>query len=241
MSPTSPRVVVCVGDSITRGQVSSNYVKRLQRQWGPKGFTLVNAGVNGDLAYNVAARLDDVIARRPDLVTLLVGTNDVNSQFNDAWRARYRKDQKLPADPTRDWYGQHIDQILARLRDETTAHIAVLDIPLLGEDLTSRMNHLVDDYNTTLHDIAGRHGASCLPLHDRLVTQLPTGHIPPPYTGDVKIVMKAAARHMLVRQSWNTISRRNRLALLTDHIHFNDTAAITVASLIGDILQEQPT
>mgnify|MGYP000971961199 CR=1 FL=1 len=231
-------VVACVGDSITLGQVSSNYVNRLKQRWEPRGFQFINAGVNGDLAYNVASRLDAVIACQPDVVTMLVGGNDVNAQFDDTWRARYRKDQRLPVDPTIERYAEHVELILRRLRAETDATVVVLEIAPLGEDLTSRMNGLVDRYNVALRELAARHDVRCLPLHDRLVELLPAGHTPPPYNGDVRAIMKAAASHLLLRRSWDSISTRNGLALLTDYIHFNDRAAGVVADLISSVLQE---
>jgi lysophospholipase L1-like esterase len=70
-------LVVCVGASIVRGNVSFNFVDLLKGRLEGKGFRFINAGVNGDLAYNVLKRLDSVINLQPDFVTILVGTNDV--------------------------------------------------------------------------------------------------------------------------------------------------------------------
>ena len=50
---TKTRVVVCVGDSITYGTVSFNYVDLLSGRKDLKGFTFVNAGSNSFLTYNV--------------------------------------------------------------------------------------------------------------------------------------------------------------------------------------------
>jgi lysophospholipase L1-like esterase len=233
---SSHTLVACVGDSITRGQVSASYVDRLARRWAADGFHFRNLGVNGDLAYNVLQRLDAAIRVRPDVVTLLVGTNDVNAQFDAAWRDRYRRDQHLPVDPTRSWYGEQIDRILSRLRAETDARIAVLDIPPLGEDPDSRMNELVRAYNATLAEVAAAHGVPVLPLHARLLALLPPGHRPPPYTGDVRLVMKASFKHMVLRRSWDSIAADHGLVVLTDHLHLADRAADIVADLIGTIL-----
>jgi acyl-CoA thioesterase I len=128
--------------------------------------------------------------------------------------------------------------ILGRLRAETKAKLAVLTIPPLGENLNSRMNGLVDGYNDTLREVAARHEVDCLPLHDRLVEALDATRTPPPYTGNIRKVMTAGARHLIFRQSWNTVSRRNGLSLLTDHIHLNDRAAAVVADLISTFLRE---
>lgn len=231
-------VVACVGDSITRGQVSADYVDLLRRLWETSGFQFVNAGVNGDLAHNVARRLDEVIACRPDVLTLLVGTNDVNAQFDHSWLARYRRNQELPVDPSVTWYAEQVDLILARLQAETDVELVVLDLPPLGEDLASRMNGLVGQYNAVLHEVADSHGVRCLPLHARLVELLPAGHHPPAYEGQPIEILKAAARHMVLRQSWDDIAAVNGLAVLTDHIHLNDRAAGVVAELIGQVLGE---
>ena len=93
------------------------------------------------------------------------------------------------------------------------------------------MNCLVAQYNAALHETAARYGVPCLPLHDRLVQLLP-GHVPPPYEGQRGPIMRAAARHLLLRRSWGSISRRNGLALVTDHIHLNDRLGDVVADLI---------
>lgn len=226
------RVVVCLGDSNTQGQFSANYVNRLSAP----DTTFVNAGVNGQLAYKVAQRLDEVVARKPDVVTLLVGTNDVNAQYDAKWRARYRKQQRLPVDPTREWYGEQIDEILTRMQSQTSARIAVLDLPPLGEDLTSRMNGLVAEYNATLREVAATHGVPVLPLDERLVALLPPDAHPPPYRGDIKLVFASFLRHVILRQSWDSISRRNGLTLLTDNLHLNDRSADVVAELVGEFV-----
>ncbi|MBK9739441.1 MAG: SGNH/GDSL hydrolase family protein [Actinobacteria bacterium] len=228
--------VTCLGDSITHGSVSSNYVDLLARRWNASGFAFVNAGVNGDLAYNVAQRLDAVIAERPDIVTLLVGTNDVNAQFDERWLRRYEKDQKLPVRPTRQWYAENVAAILARLASETDAKVVLLDIPPLGEDLSSRMNVLVREYNASIADVAAASGVPVLPLHDRLLDLLPPGHSPPAYRGNRSDIIKAALIHDALRRSWDDVSRRNGLSVLTDQIHLNDRAAGVVADLIGGVL-----
>jgi lysophospholipase L1-like esterase len=61
--PGRKRIVV-IGDSITHGNVSANYVQmlgdRLRKRDG-KLFDIINAGINSDFAWNVLQRLEDVI------------------------------------------------------------------------------------------------------------------------------------------------------------------------------------
>ena len=75
-------VIVCVGDSITRGEVSYNYVDRLEARLGDR-YEVINAGINSELSYEVLQRLDQVIACEPELVTVLIGTNDANASMSD--------------------------------------------------------------------------------------------------------------------------------------------------------------
>ena len=75
--PGARNVVVCVGDSVTEGVSSADWVAMLRERGGAQGVQVVNAGVAGDLAWNVLQRLDSVVRCDPDTVTVMVGTNDV--------------------------------------------------------------------------------------------------------------------------------------------------------------------
>ena len=74
--PGTRTLVVCAGDSITHALMSADYLRMLEQALGDQGYEFVNAGWNGDLAYNLGARLDDIIDCNPDVVTILIGTND---------------------------------------------------------------------------------------------------------------------------------------------------------------------
>ncbi len=211
----------------------------LGRRFEPRGFQFVNAGVDGSLAWNVLQRLDQIIACRPDVVTLLIGTNDVNATFDERHEAFYRRRQRIPRQPTLHWYRECVDAILGRLRSETSARLAVLDLPPLGEDVASETNRRVEAYNAALREAAAAHEVPCLPLHDRLVTMLPPDHRPPPYTGSFAVLLKAAFSHVLLRRSLDEIARRNGLAVLTDHIHLTERSAEVVADLISDFLSSR--
>jgi lysophospholipase L1-like esterase len=233
-------VVVCLGDSITHGFASANYVDLLRKRPQSLGLEFVNGGVNGNLAWNVLQRLDAVIARRPDVVTLLIGTNDVNATFDDRWQDRYRREQRLPEPASLPWYRQSIAGILDRLADETGASVLTLEIPMLGEDVSSVMNQRVDEYNAALREECDARGVPCLPLHDRLVALLPPSVVSPPYLGNRAVMVRSIASHLILRRTWDEVSRRNGLTVLTDHIHLNDRAAAVVADLIGTAIAPPP-
>ena len=65
---------------------------------------------------------------------------------------------------------------------------------------------------------------------------LPPDAHPPPYRGDIKLVFASFLRHVILRQNWDSISRRNGLTLLTDNLHLNDRSADVVAELVGEFV-----
>ena len=234
--PQTKRLVLCAGDSITRGQSSANWVDILQRQFAADGYQFVNAGIDGDPAWNVLQRIDDVVRCQPDAVTLQVGSNDV-AAASGTWQEKvYRRQQHLPRTPTLGWYTDCVDEILTRLRTRTSARIAVLDIPMIGEDLTSDMNRRVESYNQALRRVAAAHAAEYLPVHDRLASLLPSPHNPPPYRGRFGPMIKASLSHNILHRSWDQISAANGLIVLIDHVHLNDRAAALTAGLVADFI-----
>ncbi|MBC8171339.1 MAG: hypothetical protein H7X77_06690 [Anaerolineae bacterium] len=232
------QVVVCAGDSITHGVASANYVELLKKQLAAPEYEFVNAGINGNLAYNVLQRLDVIIACHPDVVTLLIGTNDVNATFSQAWEDNYLKQQKLPEKPTLDWYRQNVERIVDRLKTETSARIAILTLPMLGEKLDSEMNQRVNAYNAVLQTIAAEKQVALLDLHEQLRMLLPENHTPPPYEGKMMPMLQAGLKQYILRKSWDTVATEHGLAVLTDHIHLNDRAAGVIARLIGDFIKQ---
>lgn len=229
-------LVVCVGDSLTAGQLSADWVGLLAERLGPQGYEFVNAGINSQLAWNVLQRLDEVIACDPDAVTLLVGTNDVLATLSAAHEARYRRYQQLPQPPTLGWYLDNVERILDRLATETHARLVVLELPLLGEDPDSEHNRRVQRYNAGLRERCAQRGVACLPLYGRLVELLPDESRATDRSGATGPMVAAAARRLILRQDWNTVSATQRLQLLTDHVHLNDTAAAVLADLVTDTL-----
>ncbi|NTU82519.1 MAG: SGNH/GDSL hydrolase family protein [Chloroflexales bacterium] len=234
--PPGQTVVVCAGDSLTHGVASADYLALLRQRFAGAGYTFVNAGINGNLAYNVAQRLDAIIACRPDVVTLLIGTNDVNATVSQAWEQSYREEQYLPEQPTLTWYCQNLEQIIDRLQQETAAQIAVLSLPMLGEHLESAINGRVRAYNAALQAITTQRRVTYLPLHETLVASLPPHHAPPPYTGSKALVFWTVIKHYLLGQSWEALSAAQGFHFPTKHIHLNERGAPVIAGLIGELL-----
>lgn len=114
---------VALGDSLTAGVGSSQNETILAYQIAlglsdkASSITLINLAHPGDTTREViSTQLDPAIQEQPDLVTVLIGVNDIHNFVSlDEFRKNYT-------------------QILERLKT-TTAEIEVVNIPYLGSDL----------------------------------------------------------------------------------------------------------
>ncbi|MBN2188171.1 MAG: hypothetical protein JW699_01855, partial [Chitinispirillaceae bacterium] len=79
--------IACIGNSITYGyglsDTSKRYPSVLRRLLGTANYTVYNGGVNsttmskrGNIPYWTNGRLAQVFALQPDIVTIMLGTND---------------------------------------------------------------------------------------------------------------------------------------------------------------------
>jgi acyl-CoA thioesterase I len=106
---------VFAGDSVTDcGRrddpvgLGDGYVKNLYDAFGPQRPRIVNAGISGHRAVDLAARWQtDVIAEQPDLVSVLVG-------INDTWR-RYDEDDPTSTESFEHSYRELLDGVTAQL------------------------------------------------------------------------------------------------------------------------------
>jgi len=232
------KTVVCFGASLTAGTVSFNYLDLLDARPALAEFQFINHGVNGDLAWNGLERLDRVIAERPDFVTILIGTNDVNATMSERNLARYKAFNHLPTEPTLTWYECNLGTIVKRLKQETRARLALLSLAVIGEDLQHEANRKIELYNEAIRRVAQEKNVSYLPLHERMAAYLreheaERAHLPPrlEYRDGLHNTGNALALHA-TGLSWDEVSRRNGLLVTTDCLHLNSIGAGMIAALI---------
>jgi lysophospholipase L1-like esterase len=237
MYDSHSRRVVCLGASIVRGQVSTNFVNLLNQRMHKDGFHFINAGVNGDLAYNVLIRLKTVVDKQPDFIIILVGTNDVIGALVPRLAKWYRRVKRLPQLPTEQWYRDNILKIVHYLKENTRAKIALASLPVLGENLLSTFNKTINMYNGHLKEIAVQEQIGYLPVHERQMEYLtktqPSGR---DFESDGRLTRGLLVRHYLLRQSFDTISRRYGYVLVTDGIHMNSRGASFIIEEIESFL-----
>lgn len=153
------RRIVCLGDSITQGgEAPGGYVWLLRQYltalYPRQKIEVINAGISGHKSTDMRARFQsDVLDRRPDLVTISVGVNDV-------WHGFY--DNHPLGDGPRgvplDAYRRNVEEMVARAR-AANVRVVVLSTTVIHEDLSNRENARLTGYNRALQEIARRRGA----------------------------------------------------------------------------------
>ena len=117
-APSAPVRVACVGDSITAGSGTTlaaldSYPSQLQRMLDPDKWLVGNFGVSGatllnggDKPYQKQALFQDALTFHPDIVIIMLGTNDTKPQnwrLKDRFTADYHdlvaKFKALPGPP----------------------------------------------------------------------------------------------------------------------------------------------
>jgi lysophospholipase L1-like esterase len=233
LRPESGPVVLCLGDSITHGHLGSDWTDLL----ASRGLSVVNGGINGELAWNVVQRLDRALACRPDVVTVLIGANDAMGAHDEDSGRRYVRRVNLPRLPDLEWFEENLRVLVRRLREGCEARVALMTLAPIGEDPGAPIAALVEESNTIIARVAEDLGVELLPLHDRLVALLaetsgaPQHRYLPGMRNRIRMV-GAGVLHYLLGMSWDRIAARRGLAVTVDLVHLNDRAGTVVADLV---------
>ncbi|MFI5385731.1 MAG: SGNH/GDSL hydrolase family protein [Fimbriimonadales bacterium] len=149
--------IVCLGDSITQlGENPGGYVwlvrHYLNAIYPQQGFEVINAGISGHKSTDMIARFQrDVLDKKPDLVTISVGVNDVWHGFYDN-HPLGDGPKGVPLDVYKEKVESMVSQALA-----AGSKVVILSTTVIEEDLDNRENAKADGYNAALRDIARRH------------------------------------------------------------------------------------
>ncbi|ACU02500.1 SGNH/GDSL hydrolase family protein [Pedobacter heparinus] len=74
-----PKKVIFFGDSITQAGVKpGGYVDLIKKDLDPAKYEVIGAGIGGNKVYDLYLRMEeDVLNKKPDLVVIYIGVNDV--------------------------------------------------------------------------------------------------------------------------------------------------------------------
>jgi len=238
------KVVICVGDSLTHGNVGFDYVHALASRLEPWGYTVLNAGINGELAWNVLQRADRIVATDPAYVVLLVGTNDARGCEDENAAKRYVKDRKLPQTPDEDFFFDSYRELLDELGESQSARLIVVTLPPLGERRGEDIDAITDRFDDFIDREAQARNVACLPLGRVLRERLHADSFEdtPAYRAKAsnRLALLSVFRRYLLGWAWNRIAERHRLKLLTDMIHLNEVSGGVLVDLVEAEIKRGP-
>ena len=151
--------IVCLGDSITQGgEGPGGYVwmvrHYLSALYPQQPIEVVNAGISGHKSTDMLARFQrDVLDKKPDLVTISVGVNDVWHGFYDN-----HPDGDGPRGIPLVEYRQHVEDMIVQA-EKSGAKVVVLSTTVIHEE-DNRENAKLKNYNAALRDLAKKHHAA---------------------------------------------------------------------------------
>ncbi len=151
------RVLVCLGDSLTHGACSANWVddvaSSLTKQLQNKGKTtirvdVVNAGQNSICTHTVLhEKVNHVVACQPDYIFIMIGSNDAMAIYRDDWAKERMDTWNLAERPNKDVLIRNLTDIVKALVAQTTAVIAISTLPPFGESFDSGSNKVIKSIN----------------------------------------------------------------------------------------------
>jgi lysophospholipase L1-like esterase len=165
------RRIVVLGDSITQlGGEPGGYVWLLARSladWRDPALPVevINAGVSGHRSPDMLARFDlDVVAHRPDVVFISVGTNDVWHAFRDWSTGLDHPLGDLPAGVPIGAFTANVDAMISMAQSAGTG-VVLVSPAIVHEDLERPENLRLADYVRAQHRLAVSRGCRFVDLH----------------------------------------------------------------------------
>ncbi|MDF1539568.1 MAG: GDSL-type esterase/lipase family protein [Candidatus Thorarchaeota archaeon] len=231
-------LVVFVGDSITQGTIGASYVDLIVDKMDKTDFEFVNAGINGEVAWNVAQRLEEIIRLQPDIITLMIGTNDAIGSLSPKDAKLYRRTKGIPQDPSVEWYHENLTFILNEIQQKTSAKIALVSIPVLTEDPSHKAFERSIEISNAMKDVAHQFALSYIPFNEQMVecTKRNSSQAKLAFDKRIRAMFKATIKHYVFGRRWNQISTDSGFNLLIDNIHLNTIAASMASDLIHSFI-----
>ncbi len=231
--PISGRIVACIGDSLTHGNIGDCWVVNLRREYPEDTF--LNEGINGDVVWQVQQRIKPILDCKPDIVLLMIGTNDAMASFDNDSGKRYKRNNKLPEVPTFKSYQKLLPELIDSLSD--VSNIALCTIPPIGENKDSAVNNHVKKYNEFIELTAKNKNITLLPVSRLLWEDLSIRTYPSKSDYDpsslpiIRRIYGGIFHHYIFKRSWDDVAKSKGQWLLFDQIHLGERGAKIVFNI----------
>jgi lysophospholipase L1-like esterase len=154
MAPPPLRVIF-FGDSITEAGVRpGGYITLLKGMLPADKFDITGAGIGGNKVYDLYLRLErDILDRRPDVVVVFVGVNDV-------WHKKI-----LGTGTDADKFVAFYNALISKMQ-EKGIRVILATPALIGEktDCTNDLDGELNHYAQLIRDVAAAHNCAVVDL-----------------------------------------------------------------------------
>ena len=227
------RVIACIGDSLTHGNLGVCWVDYLRDEFPQDKF--LNEGINGDVVWQVHERLKPILKCRPDSAILMIGSNDAMGSFDVNSGEKYKKNNKLPEIPTFNTYKKLLPELIDRLSE--IPKIALCTLPPIGEYPDSAINQHIGKFNDFIRRAAGEKNISVLDASGSMWNELSQRTYPvkrnynPKNTVIAKDIYGAWIKRYIFNKTWDGVAESRGQWLLFDQMHLGERGARVMSSL----------
>ena len=232
------KIIACIGDSLTHGNVGQSWVDYLREEFPNDIF--LNEGINANTTWQVLQRLDPILACKPNIVILMIGTNDALGSFDTGSGLRYKRNNNLPEVPSFEKYKEQLFELIAKINGQSK--IAICTLPPVGENKNSKVNQHVKKFNDYIKFISNQRQISLLPVSDSLWSDINTRTYPlrldynPNAIPIMRRIFGGIFHHYLFKKSWDDIAETKGQWILFDQIHLNERGAKIVYQLAKNFI-----
>ena len=237
---TNKKIIACIGDSLTHGNIGQSWVDYLREEF--PNYVFLNEGINGNTAWQVLQRLDPILQCKPDLVILMIGTNDALGSFDKDSGLRYKKNNNLPEAPSLEKYKEQLPKLIDKIAIQSK--VAICTLPPIGENIDSEVNKHVSKFNDYIELVVKQKKMRLLPVSDSLWSDINSRTYPlksdynSKATPILRRIMGGIFHHYLLKKSWNDISRAKGQWILFDQIHLNERGAKIIFNLATNFISK---
>jgi lysophospholipase L1-like esterase len=149
-----PKKIIFFGDSITQAGVQpGGYVDLIKKALDPAKYEVIGAGIGGNKVYDLYLRMeDDVLNKKPDVVVIYIGVNDVWHKQSSRTGTDYDK------------FIRFYEALIKKIQGNG-ASVVLCTPAVIGEkkNNANEMDADLDKYSGAIRDIAAKNN---LPLCD---------------------------------------------------------------------------
>jgi lysophospholipase L1-like esterase len=245
--PRRSEIVACLGSSTTASRGTYKWIDELEKRPQNGRFRFVNLGVGGDLSFNTVRHLDRVIALRPDRVIVLIGTNDMMASVFPNFRRFVQVWKRLSEEPSPARFEENLAIIVQRPHREANARVGLSSLAPLGEEpgsshpVQARLNDLIATYNDIIRKTASTGDTDYIPFYEAFQQGLAQTTTTKPFTrfSFASFYRDYLFREMILRQTFDEISRSNGWEFHIDGIHLNTKGGRILTETVQQFLDSR--